>query len=132
VANESAHSKPHDKSHVHAAHGHPHHHEHNEHDAFLASIRELKEAEKAAGEKVEQAKKEAATIEAMGREKAVEITVKANEKAVQAKNEMLAEGRQKTDREVSSILGESKKHAEKIRSKRLVDREVDALSKSVL
>lgn len=105
---------------------------HQEHDEFLASIRSLKEAEKSALTHVEAARKQAADIEARGREKAVEISAKAQEKAVGIKNEIIAKGRVETEKEVGSILNEAKKQSERIRAKRLLEREVSALSQSVL
>lgn len=101
-------------------------------DEFLSSVKALKEAEKSAAQVVEGAKKEAARIEAQGRERAVEIASRANEKAVQAKNEMLSQGREKTEQGVSGLHHESKKQAEKIRGKRLSDKDVQGLSEQVL
>ena len=101
-------------------------------DDFLSSVKTLKEAEKSAAAKVEEAKKEAARIEAQGREKAVEIASRAAEEAVEAKNEIFASERGKTEHEVSERLHDARKQAEKIRGKRLSDRDVEQLSASVL
>lgn len=113
-----------------SAHGGAHQHAASE--DFLSSVKALKEAEKSAARVLEEAKKEAARVEAQGKEHAVEIASRANEKAVQAKNETLATGREKTEKEVSELLHEAKKQAEKIRGKRLSDRDVEQLSASVL
>jgi vacuolar-type H+-ATPase subunit H len=102
-----------------------------EHDDFLHSIRQLKEAEKAAADRAEEARKQAAAIEAAGRERAVEISARATELAVQAKNSILAKEREEADAQVSSILGEAKKQAEKIRARRLTEKDASALSHSV-
>lgn len=101
-------------------------------DDFLSSVKALKEAEKSSARMLEEARKEAARIEAQGKEKGVEIASRATEKAVQAKNEILASGREKTEKDVSELMHEAKKQAEKIRGKRLSDRDVEQLSASVL
>ena len=101
-------------------------------DDFLSSVRTLKEAEKSAAAKVEEGRRQAAKIEALGKEKAVEIASRANEKAVQTKNEILASGRGKTEQEVSGLHHEAKKQAEKIRAKRLNDRDVQGLSEQIV
>lgn len=95
-------------------------------------MKALKEAEKSAAAKVEEAKKLSAHIEAQGREHAVEIAARANENAVQAKNEILSQGREKTEKEVADLHNEAKKQAEKIRAKRLADKDVQSLSEQVL
>jgi len=125
VSKDPAHSKAHVASAQHHGAGH-------EHEEFLASIRKLKEAENSSKEAIEQAKREAAGIEAAAKEKAVEIAAKASDNAVEAKNQMLKEWREKTDREISEIIGEAKKQAGKIREKRLAEREVEAISRSVI
>jgi len=107
-----------------------HHHAHP--DEFLSQVRKLKEAEASAQAVLEEAKKTAAQVEAAGREKAVEINAKATERAVAAKNDILAKGRQETEAEVAKIIGEAKKQAEKIRSKKLADKDVASLSQGVL
>jgi vacuolar-type H+-ATPase subunit H len=109
------------------AHGH-----HESADEFLSQIKFLQDAEKSALAEIEGAKKQSAQIEAAGREKAVEADAKAAERAVQAKNEVLARGREQTDKEVSDILGDAKKQAEKIKGKRLNDRDVSSFSASLL
>lgn len=101
-------------------------------DDFLSSVKALKDAEKSAARMLEEAAKEAARVEAQGKEHAVEIASRANEKAVQAKNEMLASGREKTEKDVSELMHEAKKQAEKIRGKRLNDRDVESLAGQVL
>lgn len=99
---------------------------------FLTSVRTLKEAEKSAAQKLEEAKKEAAKIEASAREKAVELQAKAAEKAVATKNELLADGKRKTEAEIKGILDEAHKQAAKIRAKRLAEKDVLAISEHVL
>ena len=101
-------------------------------DEFLSQVRTLKEAEKSAQAVVEAAKANAAQIEAAAREKAVEIAARSSEKAVAAKNDILAKGREETDKEVNSVINEAKKSAEKIQGKRLADKDVLALSQTVL
>lgn len=142
----SDHSHAHGHGHSHELHSHGHagqqEHAHHKHtgaahanegsDEFLASIRLLREAEKSAQSALEGARGQAASIEAQGREKAVEISAKAQEKAVNFKNEIISKGREETEKEVGSILNEAKKQAERIRAKRLLEREVSALSQSVL
>ncbi|VVC01040.1 Uncharacterised protein [uncultured archaeon] len=137
AAHDNAHShQEHEhagREHMHGEHAHAHGGQAGaEHDEFLASIRKLKEAEKSAEAILEAAKRQASATEALSRERAVEISAKAAEKAVLAKNEILAEGRKKTETEVSSIINDAKKQAEKIRGRRLDGREVAALSQSVL
>ena len=101
-------------------------------DDFLSSVKALKEAERSAAQALEQARKEAARIEAQGKEHAVEIASRAAEKAVQAKNELLTAGREKTENEVSGLHREAKKLSEKIRGKRLSDRDVEQLSANII
>ncbi|MCX6773158.1 MAG: hypothetical protein NTV88_05325 [Candidatus Micrarchaeota archaeon] len=124
MTNASANTKAaHSGAHAHAAHAA---------DEFLSSVKTLKEAEKSAAAKFEEGKKEAARVEAGGKEKAVEIASRANEKAVQAKNELLSSGRDKTEKEVSELTHDAQKQAEKIRAKRLGDKDVASLAESVL
>ena len=94
-------------------------------------MRSLKQAEQASAARVEDAKREAARIEAAARESAVEIINKANEKAVEAKNEILAKKRGETDSEISSIMGAAKKQAGSIRSKRLTETDVAEISQDI-
>lgn len=101
-------------------------------DEFLHQVRSLKQAEKSAQAALEEAKKSASHAEALGREKAVEISAKATEKAVAAKNDILARGREEADKEVGTIMNDAKKQAEKIRGKRLSDKDASALSAGVL
>ena len=108
------------------------HHHGAEADEFLFQVRSLKEAEKSAQAVLEEAKAKAAQIEAGARERAVEITARSNEKSVAAKNDLLAKGREETDKEASAVINEAKKQAEKIRGKRLADKDVLALSQTVL
>jgi vacuolar-type H+-ATPase subunit H len=115
-----------------AAHKGAHAHTAHAEDEFLSSVKTLKEAEKSSAAAVEEAKKEAARIEAHGREKAIEIISRANEKAVAAKNEILLAGREKTEKEVSELTHDAKKLSEKIRGKRLSDKDVSALSEGVI
>ncbi len=100
-------------------------------DQFLSSIKSLREAEKAAAGKVEEAKQEAARIEAAAREKAVEISAKASEKAVQAKNELRLDGRTKSDKEVKDIISEAQKQASKIRTRRLSEKDAQAIAERI-
>mgnify|MGYP001619351032 CR=1 FL=1 len=119
-----------------AEHAHSHHsgagHSHSSSDEFLEHVNFLKQAEKAASDTLDSSKVQAAQIEAAGREKAVEISAKAQERAVLAKNETLAKGREQTDGEVGEIIGDAKKQAEKIRGKRLPEKDVASLSGSIL
>ena len=101
-------------------------------DEFLSSINSLKQAEAAAAGKLDEARKEAARVEAAGREKAVEMSAKAAEKAVQAKNELLSAGREKSEKEVNDILSEAGRQAAKMRAKRLADKDLQEISSQVL
>lgn len=101
-------------------------------DDFLSQIGTLRQAEEAALASVESARQAAAQAEAAGREKAVEIAARASERAVEAKNEILSKGRAETDKECGAIIGEAKKQAEKIRSKRLPEKDAEALSQKLL
>ncbi len=113
----------------------PHHaaaHSHGKPDDFLLQIASLRQAENSALSIVEEAKKQAAKIESDARERAVEAAAKASERALGAKNEIIARGRQETDREVGSMTGEAKRQAEKIRAKRLADRDVSAVAQKLM
>lgn len=108
-------------------------HRHGAHaDDFLSQVRSLKEAEKSAQAVLEEAKTRASQIEAGARERAVEIAAGASEKSVAIKNELLATGREETEKEVAGVTSDAKKSAEKIRGKRLADKDVLALSQTVL
>lgn len=113
----------------------PHHaaaHARGRQDDFLLQVASLREAENSALAIVEEAKKQAAKVEADARERAVETAARASERAVGAKNEIIARGRQETDKEVGSMLSEAKRQAEKIRAKRLADRDVSAIAQKLL
>ncbi|MFA6489198.1 MAG: hypothetical protein WCT52_00790 [Candidatus Micrarchaeia archaeon] len=108
-------------------------HHHGAHaDDFLSQVRSLKEAEKSAQAVLDEAKGKAAQIEAGARERAVEMAARASEKSVAVKNEVLAKGREETDKEANGVINDAKKSAEKIRGKRLADKDVLALSQTVL
>ncbi|MEM4348348.1 MAG: hypothetical protein QXN37_02150 [Candidatus Anstonellaceae archaeon] len=117
---------------THSANTNIHHNISNSADDFTNAIKMLKEAEKVAAEKVQQAMKEASQIEAQAREKAVEISSRNAEKIVQAKNEILAEGRAKTEREIREIIGEANRYAGRIRAKKLDAQEAKALAAQIL
>lgn len=108
-------------------------HQHSGHDGsknggeFLTQVRSLREAEKSASSVVEEARKRASEIEAEARGKAVEISSRAQEKSVEEKNEVLAKGREQTEREVLSIINDAKKKAEKIKASRLADKDMAAI-----
>ena len=117
------------KGNEHAAEGH--HHSTHHGSEFAAQVRTLREAEGASAARVEEARKEAARIEAAAREEAVEIVAKAQEKAVEAKNDILAKKRGETDSEISSIMGAAKKQAGSIRAKRLTETDVAEISQDI-
>ncbi len=119
MTNASANTKAHQAAHAASS------------DEFASSVKALREAEKAAAAKLEEARKEAARVEASGRENAVEIAAKAAEKAVQAKNSLLLDGRERSEKEVKEILSEAGKQAAKIRVKRLPEKDVQAIAGSV-
>ncbi len=131
-AESHTHQHSHDDGQHQHAHGPSHEHSHSSSDEFLQQVRLLKSAEKAAADQIESAKRQAAQIEAEAREKAVETASKAQERAVAAKNEVLARGREETDKEASGILDDAKKQAEKIRGKRLPDRDASSISSGLL
>ncbi|MCX8197536.1 MAG: hypothetical protein N3G80_04470 [Candidatus Micrarchaeota archaeon] len=101
-------------------------------DEFLSSIKLLQDAERAAAARIEQARQEAARIESAAREKAVEIASRNSEKIVQIKNEMLAEGRAKAEKEIREILSQANKQASKIRAKKLDEAEIKELAAQIL
>ncbi|MEM4554883.1 MAG: hypothetical protein QXT25_03480 [Candidatus Anstonellaceae archaeon] len=117
---------------THSANTNVHHNVSNSVDDFANAIRLLKEAEQQAAEKVQQARQEAARIEAQAREKAVEISSRTAEKIVQTKNEILAEGRAKTEREIREIIAEANRQAGRIRAKKLDAQEAKSLAAQLL
>jgi len=113
-----------------SAHGHDAHSSHHDSE-FLTQVRALKEAEKSAATRVEDARGDAAEIEASAREQAVEILGKASQKAVEAKNDILAKKRAEAEAEVDEILGVAKKQANAIRAKRLSETDVAEISQDI-
>ena len=91
----------------------------------------MKDAEKSAASHVDEARAEAARIEAAAREQAVEINSKAQQKGVEAKNDIHAKRREQTEAEVGAILGAAKKQANAIRAKRLSDTDVAEISQDI-
>ena len=98
---------------------------------FLSQVRLLRDAEKSAAQRVDEAKKQSTQIEASARESGVEITGKAQQKAVDAKNEILARQRQSTESEISALLGTARKQAAAIRAKRLSDSDISGLLQKI-
>lgn len=97
-------------------------------DDFMAQLSLVRSAESKASAIIGQAKTEASKIESSARERAVEISARSSEKSVTAKNEVLAKKREQTDSKVQEMLKDAKKQAEKIKGKKLSERDVAELA----
>lgn len=96
-------------------------------DEFLYQIEKIKEAEKKASKIIEEANATASKIEFEGKEKSTEIIAKNTEKITALKNELIAKAKVETQKEIDAILNDAKKQAEKIRSKKLSEKDILSL-----
>lgn len=101
-------------------------------ETFVATLEEIKSAEAKAASIREEAKSKAEEIIRNARKDAEAIRLKAEKETVEMENRLISEGKAETEREVSKIIADAKKSADRAKAKKANAKLIDSLYGEVI
>ena len=96
------------------------------------TVADIREAEERKDRTITAAREKAEGKLKEGKEKAIELGVKAKEETVELKNRLLLEGRKEVGKEISKVTDKAESEAKKLKSEVITTQQADKIAKKSL